>query len=342
MDTGSGKQRRHLLIAGPGRSGTTLLVRVLSALGMETHLDVQGDDEYDDVANAGLEDELGRPDAPYVVKSPFAYHSLDHVLSSGEVVLDHAIVPVRNLREVAASRVIAELQWVNSSPDLAAAVARSGATWEHRGSHAGGVTYSLEPLDQERILAAGFARLIETLVKHDVPTILLDFPRFANDPAYLAERLQPLGRDISTDTIAAVLDDVVDDSKIRVGRELDGQLVAHEAGVSDRPTLDELDNVALRRVLLERHAENERLFGEFQQVQRSLAEAQSSAQEAAESASAHIRRLRSQLDSARADVNRLKRLVARKNRRLDAFKNSKTMRYTAPVRNAYRAIRPDR
>ena len=342
MDTGAGEPRRHLLIAGPGRSGTTLLVRVLSSLGMETHLDVQGDDDYDGVANAGLEDELGRTNAPYVVKSPFAYQLLDHVLSSGEVVLDHAIVPVRNLRDAAASRIIAELQWVNSSPDLAAAVERSGATWEHRGSHAGGVTYSLEPLDQERILAVGFARLMETLVKHDVPTILLDFPRFAHDPGYLAERLQPLRPDISIDTIAAVLDDVVDEAKIRVGRELDGELAAHEVGVSDRPTLDELDNVALRRVLLERHAENERLIGEFQHVQRSLAAAQTSAQEAAESASTQIRGLRSQLDSARADVKRLKRLVARKRRQLKDLQNSRTMRYTAPVRNAYRAIRSGR
>ena len=342
MDTVAGEPRRHLLIAGPGRSGTTLLVRVLSALGMETHLDTPSADVYDEVANAGLEDELGAEGAPYVVKSPFAYQMLDHVLASGTVALDHAIVPVRNLRDAAASRVIAELEWMNSSPDLARVADRSGGMWENQGRHPGGVTYSLEPLDQERILAVGFARLMETLVKHDVPTILLDFPRFATDPEYLADRLRPIRPDIGVDQVAAVLDEVVDESKIRVGRELHGQAAAGDAGADPRPTIEELDSVALRRMLLKLQPEYDHILEEFKNVRNALFAVQESARQAAEDARAKQLELRRQLESAEAKAKRLKGVVARKNRRLADLRNSKTMRYTAPIRKAFGVMRSGR
>ena len=58
---------RHIVIAGPGRSGTTLLVRLFDRLGFDI-----GDPElgYFESAHAGLETELLSPEAPRVVKSP--------------------------------------------------------------------------------------------------------------------------------------------------------------------------------------------------------------------------------------------------------------------------------
>jgi hypothetical protein len=258
--------RRHLLIAGPGRSGTTVLVRLLSAMGLETHIERSaGTVDYYEDANAGLEDLLTDENAPYVVKSPWAYQWLDHALESGNIVVDHAIVPVRNLRDAAASRVITELQRINSAPGLDELISSSGRVLEHFASTAGGVTYSLEPLDQERILAMGFARLVEVLVRRDVPTILLDFPRFTSDAAYLLRQLRPvLGPDVTLENVSSALRDVVDPAKVRVGSELASRSGLERA--TDRPSLEELDAVAMRRLLGLRTSECEHLRAQLDRL----------------------------------------------------------------------------
>ena len=52
-------QRRHLIIAGTGRAGTSLLVRYLTELGLDRTLARNGDmAEWDAEANAGLENVL--------------------------------------------------------------------------------------------------------------------------------------------------------------------------------------------------------------------------------------------------------------------------------------------
>ena len=62
-------------------------------------------------------------------------------------------------------------------------------TWRDWATTAGGVTYSLEPLDQARILAHSLHRIIESLLDQEIPIHFLKFPRFAEDIEYLA----PLG-----------------------------------------------------------------------------------------------------------------------------------------------------
>jgi hypothetical protein len=72
-NSSSDGRRRHLLVAGTGRAGTSALVRYLTGLGLETHLSKNGEASiFDDAAQAGLEDLALRsfnPDLPYVVKS---------------------------------------------------------------------------------------------------------------------------------------------------------------------------------------------------------------------------------------------------------------------------------
>jgi hypothetical protein len=259
----------HVLIAGPGRSGTSLLVRVLSACGLETHIEKRGDQAWFDTrSNAGLEDHLFVDDPPYVVKSPWSYQYMERFLQSGEVVVDHAIIPVRKLRDAAASRIIVENQ--HRAAQLAELSARSGGIWDHFATMPGGIVYSMEPLDQERILATGFARLVEVLIHHEVPVLLLDFPRFVTDRQYLFERLRPLlPADITADAFHQRVGPVVDPSKVRVEGELKRSTEKHACPAEPRPSLDELDRVALRRALLETikerdtlQVERDRLVGE--------------------------------------------------------------------------------
>lgn len=254
--------RHHVLIAGQGRSGTSLLVRVLSACGLETHIERQGNQaQFDARANAGLEDFLFSPDAPYVVKSPWSYLFLDHVLGQNQVRIDLAILPIRRLRDAAASRVITEVQQRNTSQVLADLFSRTGGTWEHFATTPGGVVYSLEPLDQERILAVGFVSLVEALVRHDVPVVFLDFPRFVTDRRYLFDKLGCLlPANVSWDEFCRRVGPIIDPSKVRVEGELK-RLAAGDAGpAARRPSLEELEVVALRRALAAMAAERDRLI----------------------------------------------------------------------------------
>ena len=157
--------RHHLLIAGVGRSGTKLLlVRILDACGLDTELSSGSTRAWDETANAGLETLPISKNAPYVVKSPWAYQFIDQLLDRGDVSLDAVIIPLRPLAEATASRVILELRHEHE-----ASGGVFDTTWRERGYTPGAVVYSLEPLDQARVLAHSLYRLIERLIARDVP-----------------------------------------------------------------------------------------------------------------------------------------------------------------------------
>lgn len=229
--------KRHLLITGTGRSGTSFLVRWLDALGMETHFSRFGDyAAWDDEANAGAENlPLPALDAemPYVVKSPWVSEFVDQLLADPAIALDGVIVPMRNLMDVAASRTILEMRDMAAGADW---LELMEAPWAHRGSAPGGIIYSLHPLDQARVLALGFHRLLERLVAADVPVVLLGFPRMVEDADYLFDRLgRFLPAGIERAAARAAHARIADRAKVRVGPE------AHD------PTIDRLDRVALNR-----------------------------------------------------------------------------------------------
>jgi hypothetical protein len=62
--------KRHVIISGTGRAGTTFLVQLLTELGLDTGLTDSHTDIFEN-CNAGMEKDLREPDAPYIVKSPF-------------------------------------------------------------------------------------------------------------------------------------------------------------------------------------------------------------------------------------------------------------------------------
>src|SRR5262245_45403961 len=96
-------QRRHLLITGTGRAGTTFLVQLLGRLGLDIGF-ADPDGEIAPHCNAGLEWNLSDPNAPYVVKNPRLCDDLAGVLAAGGVAIDHVVIPIRDLHEAAESR----------------------------------------------------------------------------------------------------------------------------------------------------------------------------------------------------------------------------------------------
>jgi hypothetical protein len=238
--------QHHLLISGAGRAGTSFLVRYLAGMGLETHLAIHKEGEWFEEANAGLEDlPISNPHMrlPYVVKSPWFCEFIDSVLQNSSILIDGVIIPVRDLAEAAASRVILELQSIHK---LHPFMAELDHTWETWGNTPGGVVFSLNPTDQARLLAVWLYRLVERLTKADVPFVLLSFPRLIEDADYLFEKLRTfLPSDATVENARVVHERIADTTKVRVTRELRTNFSA-DASCCEH---DELDGIAIRREL---------------------------------------------------------------------------------------------
>jgi hypothetical protein len=95
--------RHHVIITGTGRAGTTLLVQLLTELGMDTGFHSSHEGIYEN-CNAGMETDLRQDNASYIVKSPWICDYLEDLLRIGMVHIDHAIIPMRDLFSAAESR----------------------------------------------------------------------------------------------------------------------------------------------------------------------------------------------------------------------------------------------
>jgi hypothetical protein len=193
---GDAASKRHVLIAGPGRSGTTLLVKLLDAVGFDTGADRL---RYFEGANAGLEANVLGPEAAHVVKNPSLSWKLRELLESGRLApesVEWLLIPLRDLDQVAASRV--------------------RRTIEQRDVNApGGLVGTRKPREQRERLASLTYGLFETAALYELPLLVLEYPRFARDPAYAFRRLRPLLGDCSEGQFEAAWHAVVDGDLLR-------------------------------------------------------------------------------------------------------------------------------
>jgi len=269
--------KHHLIIGGTGRAGTTFLVEYLDGCGLETHIGKHATPTYDENANAGLEDvPMQAADHPYVLKSPWLYEYAERLLARDDIVVDAVILPMRGIVEAAASRTLNELRArcaIETVPD-------DCTLWESWGTTPGGIVYSLNPLDQARLLAVGFHELVHALVKKEVPIVLLDFPRFVEDAEYLCAKLQPvLGDKVSRARALEAHQRLAEPGKVRVGRDLaldaNGPLTGAGGTFTLGPGFPDhgaLDRVALRRELDRARARAAEAERQFAQLQRSIAQ----------------------------------------------------------------------
>jgi len=232
--------RSHLVISGTGRAGTSFLTLFLAECG----LDIGGVSEVHSRARAGLEQNLLAADAAYVVKDPWLFAYCD-VVDLTEITIEFLILPIRDLLDASRSRVLQERIKVMDSPWVDLPVADISADTP------GGILYSLDPVDQARILAVGFHKLVHWATRNDIPIIFLDFPRFASDGDYLCDALAPvLTPHCSPNDARKAFADIADSSLIRIK----DQASEHDlrAG-ADLGT--ELDREALKIILSEKRNE---------------------------------------------------------------------------------------
>jgi hypothetical protein len=175
-----------IIITGTGRAGTTFLVQLLTALGLETGFKDIHEGIFEN-CNAGMECDLTDESAPYIVKSPSLCDDLAGILSSGEYVIDHAFIPVRSLDAAAQSRIQVFNQAKPKGGYLRLLL--KGSKYK---SVPGGLIDTDNPDEQPEILAKKLYNLIHTITAYDIPHTFLDFPRIVNDQQYLYKKLAPI------------------------------------------------------------------------------------------------------------------------------------------------------
>lgn len=166
--------KHHLIISGTGRCGTTFLVQLFTVLSLDTGF-ADPSSSISPNCNAGMEWDIRHPNAPYIVKSPWLCDFLDDLLDAGRIIIDHAIIPVRDLYSAAESR-----RNVTRRTDKAL----------HTGDIPGGLWHTDRPEQQEAILANQLYKIIYTIAKRDIPMTLMYFPRLVHDPKYLYGKIE--------------------------------------------------------------------------------------------------------------------------------------------------------
>jgi hypothetical protein len=224
------------MIAGTGRAGTSFLVHYLTELGLSTSLSANPGQALDPLGNAGFED---LPLAgcgsrlPYVIKSPWMSEYVDELLQ--RVDLDGVIIPVRDLADATTSRLVVEREAMHRAAPW---LDDHAAPWNSWGWVPGGAVFSLEPIDQMRLLAVGFHHLVERLVRAEVRIVFVSFPRIVTDAEYLADCLAPLLPRVSRQSALAAHARVANAAMVRVrpapdladrSRDLDRMALSRQA-----------------------------------------------------------------------------------------------------------------
>jgi hypothetical protein len=169
----------RIYISGTGRAGTTFLVQLLTELGCDTGFDgteVNGAVSatgYFKSARAGLEWDIFDKNGPRIIKSPYLCDNVDAVIASG-ITIANVIIPVRDFASAAKSREFVQTQ-TTGRPD---GEPIAGGLWDVKTAS-----------NQESVLRAKVANLVEACVRNDIPMTFLSFPRLASDPNYVFERL---------------------------------------------------------------------------------------------------------------------------------------------------------
>lgn len=183
MGEQSAVRAAHLLVSGSGRAGTSFLINWLHACGLDTGV---RDGVWFPDARAGHEHAVGEaPGQPYVLKDPSLHEYLEVALATGALTIDGLIIPIRNLEDAAASRIVQERAAI-------AADTPQRAGWSSAASAPGGVLFSLDVGDQRDVLARGLARLLDIASRHAIPVAMPHFPELVEDFDHLWAAVGPM------------------------------------------------------------------------------------------------------------------------------------------------------
>lgn len=175
-----------ILITGPGRSGTTFLVQLLTRLGLDTGYEPYKEpykEPYIEQIRAGCEKRLPFdwewPDEylrekfatlPRVVKGPDWSFVIKELARREIVDFECVLMPLRDLGEAARSRIGVGLYWNALKTDDEETQLR----------------------DQAVVLTVAVGAVVEACVLYDIPLALMHFPKIVQEDSYLYEQLKEL------------------------------------------------------------------------------------------------------------------------------------------------------
>lgn len=178
--------RRHVVITGTGRSGTSFLVELLTHLGLDTGYEVETLRHHRcERSRAGLETDIRKPGAPFIVKNPWFCDYASEVVDRADIQIEHVFVPMRDLKAAADSRRAVTNEAMTQMSLL------ERLQFRFRSSPVtGGLTTS--DGQQELKLMAQIYELMLTLSRTMIPITLMQYPRIVQDSSYLYCKLQPI------------------------------------------------------------------------------------------------------------------------------------------------------
>lgn len=165
-------KKGKIIITGTGRAGTSFLVVLLTRLGLDTGYKPYIED-FNENIKAGCEYKIFSSDPkkqkkllnthPRILKHPKFSQKLDAMVKNNLIKVDHLIVPVRDIKQAAQSRLKVKRRWR----------IKGLAT-------------------QEQVLTWVLGKITETAVKYNLPVTFINYPRLIQDPGYCFSKLSPI------------------------------------------------------------------------------------------------------------------------------------------------------
>lgn len=198
--------RKHIVISGTGRAGTSFLVELLTHLGLETGYRPEDIAKHKcQTARAGLEHDIRRSDAPYIVKSPWFCDYADEVLRRDDISIERVLIPMRDLQAAAESR-----RFVTNAALSNMTMFKRLRTQILSTAVAGGVWHTSQATEQEAVLSQQIYKLLLSLSNTAIPVTLLRYPLLVSDASYLFRKLQPILGPVPQPEFEAVFQRIAD------------------------------------------------------------------------------------------------------------------------------------
>ena len=159
----------------------------MTHLGLNTGFRVEElDTRKHKLSRAGLEFDIESENCPFIFKSPRFCDYAEEVISRNDIIIEHVIVPMRDLNAAAESRRhvvrtgVSELSFFNQLKHLVRPRIFRGGLW-----------HTSKPKDQEDVLSIQIYKLILALSNTSIPITFMRYPRIVKDRMYLYEKLKP-------------------------------------------------------------------------------------------------------------------------------------------------------
>ena len=204
--------RKHMVITGTERAGTSLLMQLLTSLGVDTGF-TEEDLSLEKNSRAGLEKVLllMNEDSPYVVKDTWFFFYPKEILENPDIIIEHVFIPMRDLKAAAESRRHVSKKSLQKLTLIDRMKVRFGRR-EHWTP--GGLWPSHKRQRQESLLLERLYDLLLELSKTEIPVTLMNYPRLVKDSRYLFRKLSPILENIEYDYFSRVFDRIADEKLV--------------------------------------------------------------------------------------------------------------------------------